>query len=159
MNRELPQLIDESIKLEQNVAELYRIFSKSFPEDFDFWRKLQSEEKKHATLIQDAKIPLLTLDMFPSELLSSSLKALIETNERLDSLLKEYNEIPPSREIAFNVAIDIEQSAGEIHYNSAMQKSPTSGMMKVFQDLTDGDTDHSNRIRIYMSDNEIEKSK
>ncbi|MDY6932795.1 MAG: rubrerythrin family protein [Spirochaetota bacterium] len=155
MNQELPQLIDESIKLEENVANLYLYLYKQFPEDSDFWWEMQLEEKKHATLIRDSKDPLLSQDIFPSELLSSSLETLIGVNNKLISLMNDFNENPPSREAAFNAALEVERSAGEIHFNNAMDKTSSSGVMKVFQELTDDDKDHVNRILYYMKDKGI----
>ena len=44
MNKKLSQLIDESIKLELNVAKIYMFFSDTFPEDSNFWWQLGLEE-------------------------------------------------------------------------------------------------------------------
>ena len=46
------QTIDESIQLELNVAELYKIFNQEFQEDAYFWRALSEEEENHANLIK-----------------------------------------------------------------------------------------------------------
>lgn len=55
MNHTLEQLIDESIKLELNVADLYKILLNTFPEDSELWSTLVREEEKHADLIQSMK--------------------------------------------------------------------------------------------------------
>ncbi len=154
MNKELSQLIDESITLELNIADIYMVFGNIFPEDSGFWWKMTSEEKKHANLIKSGRDTFL--DQFPSKLLAPSLQKLCNTNKKLISLLKEYKEKPPSRETAFNIALNIEQSTGELHFQLAMEKSFTSSIMKIFQELNNEYKDHANRIRAYMSDRGIE---
>lgn len=151
MNTQLSLLVEESIKLELNVANLYKYFSVIFPEDTDFWQKLSAEEEKHARLIKTGKDVLLSYDEFPSELLSPTLQDLNEANNNLNSLQKEFNAKPPSRKTALNIAISLEESAGEIHFQRAMDMSPTSGYMKIFQDLNKEDMDHARRIREYMN--------
>jgi hypothetical protein len=84
-------------------------------------------------------------------------QALCKTNNKLISLLKKYNEKPPSRKSAFNIALNIEKSAGELHFQLAMEKSPTSSIMEVLQVLNKDCKDHANRILAYMSDKGIEK--
>lgn len=153
---ELMQLIDESIKLELSVADLYKIFHKAFPDDSAFWSKLALEEEHHASLIKDARDFLLSGQEFPHELLAPKVQMLVEVNSKLAPLLEEYSENPPSREAAFNVALNVEESAGEVHFQRAMENYSTSTMMRVFQILNNDDKDHARRIRAYMSDNGIE---
>ena len=155
MDKKLPQLIDESIRLELNVAKVYTCFGDTFPEDSDFWNKLVLEEEEHAYLIKMEKSTFLTPHQFPSEFLVSSVKMLCETNNMLISVLKEYNEKPPSRESAFNIALDIEKSAGEDHYQRAMEQSTTSSTMETLQILNKGCKNHADRISTYMSDKGI----
>lgn len=150
MKEQLLQVVEESIKLESNVAELYEIFATVFSEDYDFWKKLSLEEKNHVHLIKIEKDLLLSYAKFPAEILFSSLQNLIEVNNKLLSLLKEYKDKPPSRESAFNIAISLEKSAGEIHFQNAMNKSVDSEYIKIFQRLNRNDKDHARRIRSYM---------
>ncbi|MFQ5788625.1 MAG: hypothetical protein ACE5H1_11675 [Thermodesulfobacteriota bacterium] len=154
MNKKLSLLIEESIRLELNVAEIYMFFYNTFPEDSDFWREMALEEEGHASLIKSGRDTFL--DQFPPKLLAPSLQELYKTNNKLTSLLREYKENPPSRETAFNIALDIEQSPGELHFQLAIEKSFTSSIMKTFQELNNGYKDHANRIRSYMRDKGIE---
>jgi ferritin len=149
LSEELTQLINESIKLEGNVADLYMIFYEAFPEDCTFWYQLHMEEKNHASIIQSARREL------PVELLPPSLDDLLKLNARLAPLLKEYKKNPPSREIAFNVALELEESAGEAHLQDSMEQPPTSPLMELFQVLTGDDKKHASRIRTYMRDKGI----
>ncbi len=155
MDKKLLELIDEAIKVELNMSTIYEIFSTSFPDDSDFWNKLVIEEKNHASLIESAKKTLLSVDLFPSKLLAPSLEKLIDTNNKLYLLINEFKENPPSRESAFNKAIELERSAGEIHYQHAMKHLPSDEIMETIQQLNKDDKDHILRISTYMHDKSI----
>ncbi len=156
MDKKLSQLIDESIKLELNVADIYTIFFNTFPADSKFWQQLDLEEREHADLIKSGKSIFLLPHQFPSELLAPSVQMLCETNNKLISLFKKYNGKPPSRESAFNIALDIEKSPGELQFQQAMEKSPTSSVIEVLQVLNKNCKDHADRILAYMNDKGIE---
>jgi hypothetical protein len=155
MKQTLEQLIDESIKLELNVAGVYRIFLNTFPEDSELWSKLIREEEKHADLIQSMRSSFLLPRQFPSDLLASPMRMLKKTNNRLVSILKKYNKVQPLRESAFKVALDIERSAGEFNFQLATEKLPDSGIMKIFQTLNKDCRNHTEKIHIYMNNKGI----
>jgi hypothetical protein len=69
--------------------------------------------------------------------------------------LKQFKNIPPSRELAFNTALEIEASAGELHFQHFMDKETNSKIDELFQFLNRGDKDHAKRIRSYMKNNNI----
>ncbi len=150
MKQTLEQLIDESIKLELNVADVYKIFLNTFPEDSELWSMLIREEEKHADLILSMRSTFLLPRQFPSDLLASSMKMLEKTNNWLTSILKGYSKKPPSRESAFKVALDIERSAGEFNFQLATEKSPDSGIMKIFQALNKDCRNHTEKIITFM---------
>jgi hypothetical protein len=150
--QQLTQLFNEAIKLESNVADLYMMFCKTFHEDYGFWYQLHMEEKNHASIIQSAREAWLSGKEFPCEMLAPKVDELIGLNTKLAFLLEKYSEDPPSREIAFNVALDLEESAGEAHFQDAMGKPPSSTLMEVFQMLNGEDKEHASRIRTYMRD-------
>ncbi len=150
------QLIDESIKVELNVAKIYMFFCDTFSEDLDFWWKLALEEKNHADLIEIGRGTSIVKPEFPVELLAPSVEMLYEANNKLISMLKEYRIKLPSRKKTFNIALDIEQLAGELHFQLAMEKPLTSTIMEIFHKLNQNDKDHADRIRTYMSDKGIE---
>jgi ferritin len=155
LNERLIQLINEAIKVESNAAELYSIFHKAFPEDCPFWYQLHMEEENHASIIRSARETWLSGREFPLELLPSSLDDLLELNGKLASLIEEYKDNPPSRETAFNVALELEESAGEAHLQKVMERPPTSTLMELFQILTGDDKKHASRIHAYMRDKGI----
>jgi hypothetical protein len=150
MNKDFAALIDESIKLELLVADLYLLFQKLFPRDADFWWKLVLEEKGHAALIRSGKEIFEPLGKFPHGLLPPVLQQLIEINSRLDSLIKQYKTTPPTREEAFNLAFATENSAGEMHFQEFMEKNLDSDVDRIFKQLNKDDKDHAARIKSYM---------
>ena len=60
MNDKIIKILDESIKLELNIADLYLVFHEKIPEDSKFWWQLLLEEKNHATLLKTGKEVYLT---------------------------------------------------------------------------------------------------
>lgn len=154
---ELQQLINESIKLELNVADVYFGFFKKFPEDAGFWWDIAFEEKNHASLLKNDWESFLDTTMFPSEIVCTSLDDLVISNNEVERILRQAGWSPPlDRAAAFNLAINLEESAGEIHYQCAMQETEHSSKnLKFFQMLNKFDKDHANRMRSYMSQNNI----
>jgi rubrerythrin len=151
MNDKLPAIIEESIKLELNVAMLYKLFSHAFPDDADLWEKLFWEEKHHATLIKSMRDALLPSDEFPAEVVAPSLRRLNTANNKITSLIEKYTADPPPRKYAFTVAISTEKSVGEIHYQHAMEAPSNSKHVKIWQKLNEDDKDHAKRISTYKN--------
>ena len=157
MDKQLGQIVDESVQLELNVGELYKIFSLTFKEDASFWGELYEEEKHHANLIRKVGgLDFLTYKIIP-KLLSAKLNEIKETNDTISSYIDEYKTNPPSRKEAFNLALEIEGSAGEIHYQEFMENELDDMLTQTFQKLNADDKDHYKRIRAYMIEQGILK--
>ncbi|MDR4506220.1 MAG: hypothetical protein MRK01_15720 [Candidatus Scalindua sp.] len=156
MDTELLKLVDESRKLELYVSDIYMIFYKAFPEDSVFWWKLVLEEKHHAALIKSIENADLSSYFFSEDILESLVQVLFRTNNKLISLINEYNQNPPSRESAFNMAIELEKSAGEYHFQLVMEKSSETTAMKIFHELNADNKNHLKKIQAYMVNNGIE---
>ena len=155
MEEDLTALIKESINLELNVAELYLFFYHSFPEDSAFWWKLTVEEEHHAALLRSGEELYLPRNKFPRNLLHGLLQDLINKNRELNALIEEYERNPPSREEAFNIALSIENSAYELHFQKFMSREPSSRMEEIFQELNRDDKNHAEKISLYMQLNNI----
>ena len=155
MNNDITALAEESINIELNVSEIYSLFHSCFADDANLWLKLVLEEKDHAALIRGGIEEFEPIGEFPHEILCNSLQDLKETNKKLRSLLKQFKNIPPSREQAFNTALEIETSAGELHFQDFMDKETNSTIDELFQFLNREDKDHAKRILSYMKDNDI----
>jgi ferritin len=150
MDEKLLQIIDESIRLELNVSNVYRIFSSLFTEHCNFWWQLAIEEKNHAALLKSVKECFVPIKKVPVGMMSPDLKLLKDTNSKIEMLIKEYRVNPPTLENAFNIAYNLEQSAGEVHYQTFMKKIENQCVEKIFQQLNGDDRDHAQRIFSYM---------
>jgi CheY-like chemotaxis protein len=150
MQYALEQFIDEAIQLELNAAEIYYIFAAAIPEDANFWATLAWEEKNHASVLKTGKEILIPMDKFPLEILPNVIQTIVDTNRWLNSLKEEFAENKPDRETAFAIAIKIEGSAGEQHFQRVMENPSDSNVVKILQELCEDDLHHLSRVREYM---------
>jgi hypothetical protein len=159
MDTRFSQVVEASIRLELNVADLYGLFHAAFPQHEEFWWKLRLEERNHAALIRSAKEQFDPVGKFPVELVSSQLAEITEINNKLQSLIERFSIHSPSEPEAFSIALLLEQSAGEVHYQKFMEIDAKQGsgcpICKIFQQLNEDDKDHAERIKNYMDTNGI----
>ena len=155
MNSDINELAEESISLELNVSKIYDLFTSYFADDSNFWWQLALEEQDHADLIRHGIEKFEPIGEFPHKILSDNLQDLKETNKKLLSLFKQFKDTPPSRELAFNTALEIEAYAGELHFQHFMDKETNSEIDELFQFMNRQDKDHAKRIRSYMEENDI----
>lgn len=150
MNQGISKLVENSVKLELNVAKLYMVFHRAFRGDADFWWRLALEEKNHAALVRTLKESFVPKGIVPDKLLSSSLHKIETINARIVAEIAKFTAAPPSREEAFNIAYQLEQSAGELHFQIFMGNIKELLIDQIFQKLNGEDKDHAIRIRYYM---------
>ncbi|MFH0757715.1 MAG: rubrerythrin family protein [Bacteroidota bacterium] len=151
---EFKALIDESIRLELNVGKLYLLFYEQFKGDSQFWWKLTLEEENHAALLKTVKqMGSLNVDI-PGNLLPERLEELVKSNQEISAAYNGFQN-HPDRTRAFQFALKIENSAGEIHYNAFMVNKTDSNVGDLFKKLNRMDVDHAERIRQYMLDHGI----
>lgn len=156
MDKELSRILDESIQLELNVADLYLSFCHAFAEDKDFWSHLAEEEGNHAALLRSGTLESLDEGHFLAKILTTNLDALIKANKEIKELLKEHKQKPPSsRASAFEIAIKVEESTGEIDFSCFMEQEADSPALKLFRRVNSEDRDHARRIRNYMREKGI----
>ncbi|MDP8305254.1 MAG: rubrerythrin family protein [Candidatus Chlorobium antarcticum] len=150
MTVSLYQLLEASIQLELNLAKLYTLFNDLFEEDEEFWWQLAMEERGHAALLQqEKKDPSV---VFPENLLTKDLEALNEANRLIINLVTQFQEQPPTRRDAFDMALELELSAGESHYQEFLDSPSESATANIFKQLNQEDRDHAERIRSYMKE-------
>jgi len=131
MTVSLYQLLEASIQLELNLAKLYTLFNDLFEEDEEFWWQLAMEERGHAALLQqEKKDPSV---VFPENLLTKDLEALNEANRLIINLVTQFQEQPPTRRDAFDMALELELSAGESHYQEFLDSPSESATANIFQ--------------------------
>lgn len=149
MKEEFNTLIEKAIQLELLVAELYIRLHALFPSDAGFWWTLAIEEKNHAALLktlQEMKDSHLEI---PADFYLEGSEVLEESMRKISEAMREI-EKNPDRNLALRTAYDIENSAGEIHYDSFAKTGSKSPVAKVFRSLNGSDIDHARRIREYM---------
>lgn len=157
MNGRVRALLEESIRLELNAADLYMLFFHRFPEDADLWWKLVIEEKNHAALLKSIRDIFTESAGMPDTLLADSLAELVRINGLAGNMLESFTDSTPSREDALNSAIRLEMSAGEAHFQKFMGSSASDNRIEeVFRQLNGADMDHAERIRRYMEENGIQ---
>ncbi len=156
MDKELARILDESIQLELNVADLYLSFCHAFAEDKDFWSRLAEEEGYHAAFLKSGKLESLDEGHFPAKILTTNLNALIKVNKEIKELVKEHKQKPPSsRASAFEIAIKVEESTGEIDFSCFMRQQAESSALNLLHRVNSEDKDHARRIRNYMREKNI----
>jgi len=155
MTNMISEHLDESIKLELNLAKLYTVLNDLFPDDEDFWWQLAMEERGHAALLQQEKKQPQPLEFFPENLLAGDLEALRQTNSRIMGLIEQYTKTTPSRKEAFATALELELAAGESHFQNFLDTPSPSPSVEIFKQLNQEDRDHAERIKAYMRENGI----
>ena len=113
-------------------------------------KELAKEEENHASLLRSGRDYYLQQGLFPEHLLCSNLTELKRAGKKLDELYSSFEAEHPSEEVAFNVALWLEASASEAHYQFMMNEHSSTGTIKVFQQLNGDDKDHLERIKIFM---------
>ena len=158
METDAPEnLFDESITLELNVSNIYGFFAESLPLDRSFWLQLQREEKSHAQLIRTARDSYLNRGIFPCSLITASTSELQLANQHTLSLVEQFQKQAPDRFKACLIAIELEKSAGEIHFAKFVEKEATNAIDTVFQQLNRDDKYHIERISEYYESIRIHK--
>ena len=142
MNYNLEDFIEEAIKLELNAAEIYGIFAATIPVDADFWAGLSWEERNHASLLKTSQNVLVPVDEFPGAVLPQFIQSLIETNRWMETLRDDFTQTPPDRKKAFDIALKIENSAGEQHFQRVMGTPSDSKVVQILQELCEDDINH-----------------
>jgi hypothetical protein len=153
MDQEIKLFLKESIDLELNIGDLYELFSVKFPEDYDFWWKISMEEMNHAALIESINDIFMPESINPAESIEKQTHDLREMNQLLKERIEQYKLIPPTRLEAFKFGMELENSAGESHFEAFMTEEPTSQMERIFQKLNGDDKNHAIRMARYMKAN------
>lgn len=138
------------ILLEKNVGALYSQFGELFPADLPLWKQLAHEEDNHASLIDTLKEYILDSGDLLKKLLVSSEETLSAINAKVEKMLDDPKCYATSREDALSIALQLEQSAGEVHFQCAADDEDVSVPLQIFNQLTSADKDHIKRIQAYM---------
>jgi hypothetical protein len=149
MNKMLEDAINNSIKLELLIHDLYMLFHKMNPEDSAFWEELALEERNHSILLKKSK-PFLSLgNGYPAELVANDMDQLTNSINYTNSAIVNFKQ-NPDRLSSFKIALEIEELTGEVYYQNFFAKSPESELAKLFNTLNGYEKDHYARIQNYM---------
>lgn len=158
MNQNFSDLLHQAIQLELNVGQLYMLFHRLLPDDAEFWWELSLEEDNHAALLKTANQMMKSHVEIPEDILPHGINELSDSNQMILRTMEDF-EKAPDRTRAFQLALEIEESAGESHYDKFMQSAPDSRIAKIFKKLNGDDINHAERIRQYMLDHQIPEAK
>lgn len=132
--------IEEAIRLELNMRDLYSLYAVLFPEDKVFWQKISKEEEGHALIIEKCKsIP----DYFPEDFVFPDAGILTIENKKVQDAIVSYRSSRPDRDEAYKFALSMERDAAEAHYQSFTVKTDN---VDLFKKLNSDDKDHAERI-------------
>jgi hypothetical protein len=150
MKEDFNKLIEKAVQLELLVAKLYIKFHALFPPDAGFWWTLAIEEKNHASLLKTLQELNETHLEIPPEFYPEGSEVLEESLQQIAEAIRVI-ETNPDRKLALQLAYDIENAAGELHYDSFAKTASRTPVAKVFRTLNGSDIDHARRIREYMN--------
>jgi len=146
---EILELLKKSISLEKRIGQLYTLFAQYYEEDNLFWKDLAEEENKHARTLEGLQ-PWLNMGANLDDYILQNLNELTEKNISLKKVIQFALDEPPTREMAFNVALKIELTASELHYQKIITKHTDDKLLQSMQELCGADKDHAKRIRKMM---------
>jgi ferritin len=155
MRDEIRAFLEESILLELNMSDLYRILSIKLPSDSEFLWNLSQEEVNHASMIRTINDVFLPEKILPQDSIIDQIESIRKSNKLIIQTIAQFRENTPSREEAFSFVYNLEKSAGEIHYQKMMSTKAETIVEKVFQKLNGEDKNHAGRIANYMKNNNI----
>jgi len=146
MGNDIDKLVDEAIKLELNVAELYTLYQEYFVEDKEFWKRMADEEKTHASLIKMAS-EILSISSLLQSFIHENLDELRRANKKIEEAIEGFMENAPPKEEAYKFAVELEESVNELYYQEGVTGTPDSNEMRILQQLNSESKDHAERIK------------
>ena len=156
MSDPLEALLDEAIRHEQIVAQLYFEFFQAFPDDADLWWTLSVEESGHAGLLEAGR--KVFGSEYGEEILPTRVEYLREANRMLEKLLEQMKEQPLSREAACQIALEIETTTDGMIFENALQPAQDADAPTISERIRRDDQRHAAKIRAYMKDHGISEA-
>lgn len=147
----IKEYLEEAIQLELNVSKLYLNFSNQHDEDYIFWYNLAIEEGGHASILKNIHGAVELVD-YKFKVTVDNLNELKEANKYIFGLL---SKTKYTRSETFKLAIDIESSAGEIHYQKILDSDIDDDILNIFIKLNEDDEYHLERIKDYANTHNI----
>jgi len=152
MKVQYQEMLQEALRAERNMQNLYALFKEHFKDDADFWEEIKNEEKQHESIVNLAK-DVLTPDLMSEMFLFDNFEKLRETNNMVEDYIQNFENNTPSKEEAYNLAIRLEKGEYELFYQEAMSKKVALDQMEIFQKLNNGCVDHAKKIEELLRSN------
>lgn len=149
------RIIDEAIKLETLLSKLYALFAENNTKDEKFWKIMSEEELSHAQVFMDLKPSIDFDEKLPKE------HQLIEISTKLSVNIKQIQDIIKNfdsnytRERAFQLAIKLENSAGEEFYNDFLNYAQCPSLSNIFKKVNMQDQLHYKKLIEYIGKHNI----
>lgn len=161
MKMEYTPLINEAIKTEELMSDLYELLSRIFPDHKPFFDQLSHEEKVHSALLKSALKYFSPFGVFPQDLIYPNMENLRHYNSELHSTLKFFRETIPSIHEALDTSINLERTGAESQFHQAMLNAAKSDdkSLQIFSEVLKGFKSHAERLFIYRNRLESVKSK
>jgi len=144
------ETVELMIDLETQVGKIYSMFAEQFCEDRDFWARLAEEEMEHASLLRTHLEFLVESKPVFDSLAPEKKETFLAVHRRITAILAEIKTVQVTRMDAHSVALQIEQSAGEAHFQETIERDDPRVPVAVFANLASADKDHARRIQEHM---------
>ncbi len=145
----IEHVINESIKYELDVYKLYTLFSETFVDDSEFWETLANEERNHASILRKSKSFFHKDNKMMNVISVEDINTIKECRNIIKFHTDEFRK-NPTQNIAYKIAIKLENSKVEKNYQKFMNKLPDNELAKVFHMLNGEEMDHLKRIQEYF---------
>ena len=107
------------------------------------------EEINHAALIESVNDVFIDQALLPLGAIDKQTDELNRINILIKEQVQQFKSAPPSRLESFEIAIKLENSFGEFHFELFMTEKSGSQMTEIFQKLNGDDKNHAKRISNY----------
>jgi len=144
--RNVVQIIDESISFEMETYKLYSFFSETFSLESNFWNQLAEEELNHVTVLRKILSFYQGNESVLESISPSDIEEVRKSRNHLNKLFEEFKN-NPKRDIAFKIAMEIEESVSESSYQNFMTKITDNPVATMFQFLNGQEKDHLLRVQ------------
>lgn len=94
------RILEEGIKLELNMSDLYLFYSNNFIEDKEFWQQMAEEEKEHASLFRMVK-DLIEFSPSLDDIIFVNFNELKVANNSIVNAIKNFKKTLPHKDDAY----------------------------------------------------------
>lgn len=139
------QPIDALVKIEETLAEIYRLFAKRFPAHRELWSRLAEDELDHAGWIRDlyGRVEGGTVSLKEE---GFRLEGIQDFLQYAQERLKEAHEEKLPFMHALDMALDLESSLLERKFYQIFE-ADSEAIQQAFEDMDRQIREHAGRIR------------